>query len=73
LQTPFSRYASCDYAVTQAIAAAAFFLNLDGLIVPSARCAELNLAFFTEKLEPSIRKGSTRNLKFQLSHRFLPA
>ena len=44
------RYATFEYSVTQAIAAAAFFLDFDGLIVPSARSAELNLVIFTEKL-----------------------
>lgn len=43
------RYASFEYSVTQAIAAAAFFLDFDGLIVPSARSPELNLVIFTEK------------------------
>jgi len=45
------RYANFDYSVTQAIAAAAFFLDFDGLIVPSARSTELNLVIFTEKLD----------------------
>ncbi|MBV9757023.1 MAG: RES family NAD+ phosphorylase [Alphaproteobacteria bacterium] len=45
------RYASFEYSVTQAIAAAAFFLDFDGLIVPSARSTALNLAIFTEKLD----------------------
>lgn len=45
------RYATFEYSVTQAIAAAAFFLDFDGLIVPSARCAELNLVIFTEKID----------------------
>ncbi|MGH7121963.1 MAG: RES family NAD+ phosphorylase, partial [Acetobacteraceae bacterium] len=36
-------------SVTQAIAAAAFFLDFDGLIVPSARSTEPNLVIFTEK------------------------
>jgi RES domain-containing protein len=43
------RYSSFDYAATQAIAAAAFFLDFDGLIVPSARSPALNLVIFTEK------------------------
>jgi RES domain-containing protein len=43
------RYASFEYSATQAIAAAAFFLDFDGLIVPSARSTELNLVIFTEK------------------------
>jgi RES domain-containing protein len=45
------RYANFEYATTQAIAAAAFFLDFDGLIVPSARSTELNLVVFTEKLD----------------------
>jgi RES domain-containing protein len=49
------RHPTFDYSVTQAIAAAAFFLDFDGLIVPSARSAELNLVIFTEKLDLSER------------------
>ena len=45
------RYANFDYSATQAIAAAACFLDFDGLIVPSARSTELNLVIFTEKLD----------------------
>ena len=52
--SPFSvdtgRYKTFDYTVTQAIAAAAFFLDFDGLIVPSARSNDLNLVIFPEKL-----------------------
>jgi RES domain-containing protein len=46
------RYSTFDYSGTQAIAAAAFFLDYDGLIVPSARSTALNLVVFTEKLGP---------------------
>ncbi len=49
------RYASFDYTVTQAIAAAAFFLDFDGLIVPGARSRDLNLVTFTEKLDGGAR------------------
>jgi RES domain-containing protein len=49
------RYASFDYSATQAIAAAAFFLDFDGLLVPSARSPGLNLVIFTEKLEAGER------------------
>ena len=49
------RYTSFDYAITQAIAAAASFLDFDGLIVPSARCTALNLVIFTEKLDSGDR------------------
>jgi RES domain-containing protein len=45
------RYTNFEYSVTQAIAAAAFFLDFDGLIVPSARSTELNLVIFTEELD----------------------
>jgi RES domain-containing protein len=50
-----TRYGSFEYSVTQAIAAAAFFLDFDGLIVPSARSTELNLVIFTEKLDAAER------------------
>ena len=49
------RYANFEYSVTQAIAAAAFFLDFDGLVVPSARSTELNLVIFLEKLESGER------------------
>lgn len=46
------RYREFDYAVTQAIAAAANFLGYDGLIVPNARFAGANLVIFTERAPP---------------------
>jgi RES domain-containing protein len=49
------RFGKFEYSTTQAIAAAAFFLDFDGLIVPSARSTELNLVIFTEKLDVSER------------------
>jgi RES domain-containing protein len=49
------RYATFDYSVTQAIAAAAFFLDFEGLIVPSARSTELNLVIFTEKPDVELK------------------
>lgn len=51
LGVDIGRYASFEYSVTQAIAAAAFFLDFDGLVVPSARTRDLNLVIFTEKLD----------------------
>jgi hypothetical protein len=47
-----ARYASFDYAATRAIAAAACFLEFDGLIVPSARSACQNLVLFLQNLAP---------------------
>jgi hypothetical protein len=46
------RYLERDYQRTQEIADAAFFLGFDGLIVPSARWACLNLILFTERIPP---------------------
>jgi RES domain-containing protein len=51
LGVDISRYTYFEYSVTQAIAAAAFFLDFDGLIVPSARSPEPNLVIFMEKLD----------------------
>jgi hypothetical protein len=43
-----ARYSSFDYTATQAIAAAARFLDFDSLIVPSARSPALHLVIFLE-------------------------
>jgi hypothetical protein len=43
-----ARYRSFDYQATQAIAAAAHFLEFDGLIVPNARFECANLVIFVE-------------------------
>jgi RES domain-containing protein len=45
------RYTSFNYAATQSIAAAAHFLEFDGLIVPSARSQDLNLVVFLERVD----------------------
>jgi RES domain-containing protein len=47
-----AHYAERDYAKTQAIADAAYFLGFDGLIAPSARWECLNVALFTDRLSP---------------------
>jgi hypothetical protein len=44
------RYETFEYGATQAIAAAAHFLEFDGLLVPSARFACNNLALFTDRV-----------------------
>jgi len=44
-----ARYGSFDYAATQAIAAAARFLEFDGLLVPSARHESSNLVVFMDR------------------------
>jgi hypothetical protein len=45
-----ARYETFDYSATQAIAAAAHFLEFDGMLVPSARFACNNLALFTDRV-----------------------
>ena len=45
-----ARYGTFDYEATQAIAAAAHFLEFDGLLVPSARHASGNLVIFMDRI-----------------------
>jgi hypothetical protein len=47
-----ARYEGFDHAATQAIAAAARFLELDGLLVPSARAPCANLVIFLDRVVP---------------------
>jgi hypothetical protein len=49
-----ARYENFDYQVTQAIAAAAHFLEFDGLKVPSARAACSNLVLFLDRLSEGV-------------------
>jgi RES domain-containing protein len=44
-----ARYGSFDYTATQALAAAAHFMEFDGLLVPSARHASQNLVLFMDR------------------------
>lgn len=44
-----ARYASFDYGATQALAAAAHFLEFDGLIAPGARHESHNLVLFMDR------------------------
>ena len=50
LGVDISRYGTFEYGATQAIAAAAHFLEFDGLLVPSARFACSNLVLFTDRI-----------------------
>jgi RES domain-containing protein len=50
-----ARYETFDYGTTQAIAAAAHFLEFDGLIVPSARAPCSNLVVFLDRLSAGCR------------------
>ena len=46
-----ARYESFEYATTQAIAAAAHFLQFDALIVPSARHTAPNIVLFLDRIQ----------------------
>jgi len=50
LGVDISRYETFEYGATQAIAAAAHFLEFDGMLVPSARFACTNLVLFTDRV-----------------------
>jgi RES domain len=52
------RYHTFEYQATQAVAAAAYFLEFDSLIVPSARFDYANLVVFTERATDLVLKGS---------------
>ncbi len=53
LGVDISRYETFEYGATQAIAAAAHFLEFDGMLVPSARFACTNLVLFTDHVSHS--------------------
>jgi hypothetical protein len=50
LGVDISRYETFEYGASQAIAAAARFLEFDGMLVPSARFACANLVLFTDRV-----------------------
>jgi RES domain-containing protein len=52
------RYPTFEYETTQAVAAAAYFLEFDGMLVPSARHPCLNLVVFTERAGELVLKRS---------------
>lgn len=56
-----ARYESFDYEATKAIAAAAHFMEFDGLIVPSARHGSSNLVIFMDR-------GVASSLELRQSH-----
>jgi RES domain len=58
LGVTIARYHTFEYQATQAIAAAAYFLEFDSLIVPSARFSCANLVIFTERVTGLVLKNS---------------
>jgi len=57
-----ARYQTFDYSATQAIAAAAHFLEFDALIVPSARSKVSNIVLFLERLPAPPELVSTEDV-----------
>jgi hypothetical protein len=57
------RFESFEYSATQAIAAAAHFLEFDALVVPSARHAAMNLVVFLDRIQtvPELLSTETVN------------
>jgi RES domain len=55
LGVDITKYESFNYDATQGIAAAAHFLEFDGLLVPSARAACHNLVIFLDRVAADIR------------------
>lgn len=53
LGVDISNYRAREYERTQEVADAAFFLDFDGLLVPSARWTCANLVLFTDRVAPS--------------------
>ena len=53
LGVDIARYDSFDYTATRRIAAAAHFLEFDGLLVPSARAPSANLVLFLDRIPAS--------------------
>lgn len=53
LGVDIDRYQERNYAKTQDIADAAYFLGFDGLFVPSARWPCSNAVLFTDRIEPA--------------------
>jgi hypothetical protein len=58
LGVEIARYHTFEYQATQAIAAAAYFLEFDSLMVPSARFHCANLIIFTERASGLALKNS---------------
>jgi RES domain len=58
LGVEIARYHTFEYQATQAITAAAYFLEFDSLIVPSARFPCANLIIFTERATGLVLKKS---------------
>jgi hypothetical protein len=64
-----SRYETFDYSATQSLAAAAHFLEFDGLLVPSARHTSMNLVLFMDRgLPGSLETNSSESVDWAAWH-----
>ena len=61
-----ARFESFEYSATQAVAAAAHFLEFDALIVPSARYPCHNLVLFLDRLAATLEMLSTNNVDWSV-------
>jgi len=57
-----ARYESFDYTATQAIAAAAHFLQFDALVVPSARFDVANVVLFLDRIQTTPELKNSENV-----------
>jgi RES domain-containing protein len=62
LGVDIARFASFDYGVTQAIAAAVHFLEFDALVVPSARFETTNVVLFLDRIRTAPDVLSTEDV-----------
>lgn len=56
------RYESFEYTATQAIAAAAHFLQFDALVVPSARFGVANIVLFLDRIQTAPELKNSENV-----------
>jgi RES domain-containing protein len=66
LGVDIKRFESFDYAATQAIAAAAHFLEFDALIVPSARFPTSNAVLFLDRIQTPPEILSTEDVNWAI-------
>ena len=62
LGVDITRFESFEYAATQAISAAAHFLDFDALVVPSARFDVANIVLFVDRIQTPPELIRTQNV-----------
>lgn len=66
LDVDVAHYESFNYTKTQALAAAAHFLEFDGLLVPSARSPCANLVIFLDRAGPLLDLQGTESIDWDV-------